>query len=170
MRGEGSHREQWCSLHSLQVFSHSLHYPQSKWAFVVLLPSGWICVCSGTLWVSPMNSPVRLGVSPAGASTPTSVFNQRFEALFPHAGTLGCEVCHPVHQLLPRWPAAALPALIHSPPPRWVHQPPPCCASSLPGCPSPPLLLVWMNVSSLSPGLSDFHTVRSSSVLVIFCF
>ena len=27
------------------------------------------------------------------------------------------------------------------------------------GCPSPPLLLVWMNVSSLTPWLSDFHTV-----------
>ena len=25
--------------------------------------------------------------------TPTGVFNQRFEALFPHAGALGCEVC-----------------------------------------------------------------------------
>ena len=27
--------------------------------------------------------PVRLGVSPAAAPTPTGVFNQRFEALFP---------------------------------------------------------------------------------------
>ena len=31
-----------------------------------------------------------------------------------------------------------------------------------PCCRSPPLLLVWMNVSSLSPWLSDFHTVRFS--------
>ena len=60
----------------------------------------------------------------------------------------------------------------------WDHllqQPPPrstslalssnCClaASPLhPGCPFPPLLQVWMNVSSLSPWLSDFHTVRFS--------
>ena len=36
----------------------------------------------GPLWVSPTNSPVRLGVSPAAASTRTGVFNQRFEALF----------------------------------------------------------------------------------------
>ena len=57
-----------------------------------------------------MNSPVRLGVSPAAASSPTGVFNQWLEALFPHAGTLGCGVCHPVHQLLPHWPAAASPA------------------------------------------------------------
>ena len=33
------------------------------------------------------------GVSPAAAPTPTSVFNQRFEALFPRARALGCVVC-----------------------------------------------------------------------------
>ena len=52
---------------------------------------GWVCVCSGTLWVSPMNSPVRLGVSPTASSTPIGVFSQRFEALFPHNGTLGLQ-------------------------------------------------------------------------------
>ena len=40
-----------------------------------------------------MNFPVRLGVSPAVASTPAGVFDQRFETLFPLAGTLGCVVC-----------------------------------------------------------------------------
>ena len=34
------------------------------------------------------------------------------------------------------------------PPPHWVCQPSPCRESCLPGCPSPPLLPVWMNVSS----------------------
>ena len=34
---------------------------------------------------SPTNSPVRLGVSPTAASTPTGVFSQKFEALFPRA-------------------------------------------------------------------------------------
>ena len=48
---------------------------------------------SRTLWVSPTSSPVRLGVSPAAASTHMGVFNQRFEALFPQAGALGCVVC-----------------------------------------------------------------------------
>ena len=38
---------------------------------------------SRPLWVSPTNSSVRLGVSPTAASTPTGVFTQRFEALFP---------------------------------------------------------------------------------------
>ena len=40
-----------------------------------------------------MNSPVRLGLSPAAASTPTGFFSQIFEALFPQAGTLGGMVC-----------------------------------------------------------------------------
>ena len=109
-----------------------------------------------------MTSPVKLGVSPTAASTPTVIFNEWFEALFPHTGTLGCTVCHLVHKLLPHQPAAALPAPLHSPPSHWVHQPPPCCESFLPRCPFPPLLLMWMNVSSLSPWLSDFHTVRFS--------
>ena len=45
-----------------------------------------------------MTSPVRLGVSPAAAPTPTGVFNQRFEALFPYAGALGCAVCFASHR------------------------------------------------------------------------
>ena len=56
-------------------------------------PSGWACAHSRPLWVSPTTSPVRLRVSPAAAPTPTGVFNQRFEALFPCAGALGYTVC-----------------------------------------------------------------------------
>ena len=102
----------------------------------------------GPCGVSPTNSPVRLGVSPAAASTPTGVFNQRFEALFPHTGALGCVVrftpllflrvylCTNVGpQGLPAtslWGllAAAWPALLYNALPRWVSQPPPCCESS----------------------------------------
>ena len=91
--------------------------------FWCCFPSVWVCVRSRTLWVSPMNSPMRLGVPPAAASTPMGVFTQRFEALFPHAGTMGCMVCHPVHQLLTHWPAAALPTLLHNLPPRCLCQP-----------------------------------------------
>ena len=43
-----------------------------------------------------------------------------------------------------------------------VQQPLPCCESSLPSCPSAPLLLVWMNVSSLTPQVLDFHKVLFS--------
>ena len=59
--------------------------------------SGWACAHSRPLWVSPTTSPVSLGVSPAAAPTPTGVFNQRFEALFPHAGALGYGVCFAPH-------------------------------------------------------------------------
>ena len=40
----------------------------------------------------------------------------------------------------------------------------------LPGCLSLPRLLVWMNVSSLTPLLSDFHTVRFSDSFGCFLF
>ena len=40
-------------------------------------PGGWVCVHSRMLWVSPTNSPVRLGVSSAAAA-PTGLFSQRF--------------------------------------------------------------------------------------------
>ena len=57
-------------------------------------PSGWACAHSRLLWVSPMTSPVRLGVSPTDALTPTGVFNQRLEA-FPHY--LSRFICFPVY-------------------------------------------------------------------------
>ena len=63
--------------------------------------SGWASAHSRPLWVSPMTSPVRLGVSPAASSTLMGVFNQRFEALFPHAGALGCMVCFASPLFLP---------------------------------------------------------------------
>ena len=56
-------------------------------------PSAWACEHPRPLWVSPRTSPVRPGVSPAAPPTPTGVFNQRFEALFPGAGALCCKVC-----------------------------------------------------------------------------
>ena len=106
-------------------------------------PRGWAFARSRPLWVSPTNSSVRLGVSPTDASTPAGVFNQRFEALFPRAGALGCTVGSASHRLATS----------------------PLC----PGCLSPPILLVWMNGSSLSPWLWDFHTVRFS-VSSVFLF
>ena len=71
------------------------------------------------------------------------------------AGSASCCLAHPAPQStsLLGLPAAILPTL--------VLQPPPCRESSPLSCPSPPLLPVWMNVSS-SPWLSDFHTVRLS--------
>ena len=39
-------------------------------------PSGWACARPRPLWVSPTTSPVRLGVSPAAAPTPTGAFTE----------------------------------------------------------------------------------------------
>ena len=116
---------------------------------------------------------MSLGVSPAAASTPTGVFNQRFEALFPRAGALGCVVCFALRGFLPIYLCAnvgpwgllavALPAPL-------VPQSSTSLGPVCPSCLSPPLLPVWMNVSSLSPWLSDFHTVRFSVSSGCFLF
>ena len=105
----------------------------------MLIPE-WACARSRPLWVSPTNSPVRLGVSPAAASTPWGVFNQRFQALFPCMGTLGCVVClapqlflpvylhtnvgppAPPASVLPSPPAAALPQVLSA---QWPISTPP---------------------------------------------
>ena len=120
-----------------------------------------------------MNSPVRLGISPAAASTPTGVFNQRFEALFPRAGALGCKVCFapllflPVYLCMNVGPqgmlAVALPAPFHNPPPHWVHQQPPCLQSS------PPLLPVTAPPTGLDECFFFISLVVRLPCSSIFC-
>ena len=124
-------------------------------------PRGWVCVHSRPLWVSPMNSLVRLGVSPAATSIPMGVFNQRFEALFPRTGALGCAVCFRSSTIPPGLSVSECGAAGATS----SHTACPLCSTIChlsgsghfavsplhPSCPSPPLLLVWMNVSSLSP-------------------
>ena len=79
------------TLHWTSIFHSATHNQTGPlWCW---FPSGWACARPRPLWVSPTTPPVRLGVSPAAAPTPMGVFNQRFEALFPHAGALGCSVC-----------------------------------------------------------------------------
>ena len=60
--------------------------------------------------------------------------------------------------------------LVRQPPPHLVHQLLLCPESFSPGCPPPPLLPDWMNVSSLTPWLSDFHAVRFSVSSGCFLF
>ena len=81
-----------CStLHWTSIFHSATHNPTGPlWCW---FPSGWACAHPRPLSVSPMTSPVRLGVSPAATPTPMGVFNQRFEALFPHTRALGWAVC-----------------------------------------------------------------------------
>ena len=59
---------------------------------------------------------------------------------------------------------------VHNLLPHWVRQLLPCHQFPLPCCPSPTLLLVWMNVSSLTPWLPDFHTVHFSVSSELFLF
>ena len=132
---------------SWMAFSHFPCYPQAKWALLVLIPM-WIGLC---MFWDPVGLSNYLSCEAGRLShchlNPQGVFNQWFEALFPRAGALGCAVCCRVCQLLPRRPAAL------------VLQPRPCRTSSPSSCVSLPLLPAWMNVSSLTPWLSDFHTV-----------
>ena len=120
-------------------------------------PGEWFCIHSRTLWVSPVNFSVRLGVS-STATIPKDFYSQRFWRLsFPM-----CKhwVVYSVSQanVGPPRSVAATP----------LAQSSSCCLAAhplCPSCPSPPLLPVWMNISSLTPWLLDFCTV-----LVIFCF
>ena len=86
--GSNGARSTLCRISVTPSATHNQIGPLWCW-----FPSGWACACLRSLWVSPTTSPVRLGVSPAAAPTPTGVFNQRFEALFPHAGALGYSDC-----------------------------------------------------------------------------
>ena len=135
--------------------------------------------------------------------TPTGVFNQRFEALFPCTGALGWAVCFAARRLSGLSVCecgaegatcrSARPVLRHSEsgplglsagmcdrrvcqwsdcllclshtPPVWV--PPRQRESSLPRCPSPPLLQVWMNVYFLFPWCWTSLPFDFLSVLVV---
>ena len=164
VRGGGSKRELWSLLRSLLAFSHFPRYPQANWALLVLLP-GWVCLCT---FQDPVGLSNQLSCE-AGSlshcrSTPTRVFNQRFEASLPSVGALGCAVCLAPQLLLlvyldvnvgpPSLPATTLLQVLFA---------------QLPVSALPP---VWVSVSSLTPWLLNFRTVRLDflSDLVVFCF
>ena len=137
--------------------------------------SGWACACSRPLWVSPATSPVRLGVSPAAAPTPTGVFNQRFEALFPRAGALGCVVCFAprcssglsVRECGATGSASGQTACAVRPTLRQSQSRHGNTSPLCPGCPSPPLLPVWMKVYFLSPWCRTSLPLDFLSALVV---
>ena len=122
-----------------------------------------------------MNSPVRLGVSTTAVSTPTGVFNQWFEALFPCTGTLGClvfcQVCQllPCQQLQPCPAYSTIPHLTGFSSHRLASSqssPPDCCVHPSQHSSSSKK----KNVSSLTPWLSEFHTVQFSVSSGCFLF
>ena len=146
-------------------------------AFWCWFQGGWVCVHSSSLWVSSRNSPVRLGVSLA-AATPTSFYSQKFWGFI----SLGCMVCITPQLLILVYlhsnvglPQSAS-CCLASPSPPCTTSPAQCssCCFAVhplrPGCPSLPLLPVWMNVSSFTPWLLDFHTVQFSGSSGYFLF
>ena len=125
---------------------------------------------------------MRLGVSPAATSTPMGAFNQRFEALFPPRWSPGlCGLLRspalppglsmrecgavesasystacPVHSTICHFSGSASHCIAMRP----LH----------PGCPSLPLLQVWMNVSSYVLGCWTSMPFDFLSVPVWFLF
>ena len=150
----------WSGCQSLSLL------PTSK-----LGPSGddtWVCE---SLWISPRNSPARLGVS-AATATHTGFYSQWVRGFLsprrnPGFRGLSCStVFLPVYLHtdvgLPSLPAATL----HS----WSSSPYLATHPLHPSCLSPPFLPIWMNVSSLTLWLSDFHTVWFSGSSGYFLF
>ena len=121
---------------------------------------GGRCVHSRTLWFSLMNSPVRLEVSPTTA-THTGYCQRFWGFLFPHwnLGLRGLSHSPVVPPDLSALKCGTTSCHLASP----VCQAPPCHVSS-------PLLPVLMNISSLTPWLSDFHTVGFSGSSGCFLF
>ena len=134
--GEGLRGSNGASLTLLRISifhsaTHNQTGPLWRW-----FPSRWACARSRPLWVSPTTSPVRLGVPPAAVPTPTGIFNQRLEALFP-----------------PRW-SPRLCGLVCSPPFVWFI----CVRMWGPGV--LPAALPAQLSATLSPALSVYLCVN----------
>ena len=140
--------------------------PKANWTLLVLIPR-WEGLCT-------LQDPVSLSNEP---SCEAGSFSHHlnchrfftvtgFEALFPHAGTLGCTVCLALQLFLlvylhanvepPTPPAAASPGLSAT------ACSASCCLATSPFHPSCLSPTGLDNVSSLTPRLSDFHTVQFS--------
>ena len=96
---------------------------------------------------------------------PPQIFTNRgFEAFFSYAGTLGCRDCLAPHLFLPVYLHAnvRIPSLPATTSPAGSSSRHPTRCPLCPSCPSPHLLPVWMNVSSITPWVSGFHTLQFS--------
>ena len=175
VRGGGAERESngaRCTLCRISVTPSTPHNqigPLWCWS-----PSGWACARSRLLWVSPRNSPVRLGfllLLPQSTQVfsirglrlyfpelePWAARSASLPAVFPvylrecgAAGSASGQTACPVH-----------PTLHQSQSHRGITSP--LC----PGCPAPPLLPVWMNVYFLSPWCQTSSPFDFLSVLVV---
>ena len=169
--GKGSKREQWLLLYSLPDFSHFPCHPQAKWALQVLMPV-WVGLF--TFW-DPMGLSNELSCETGSFShchlNPHRCFQSEvwgFISLRWSPGLLGLSYypvippglsarkCGTAHSTICHLTQSASHHFAVSP----LH----------PGCPSLLLLQVWMNVSSSTPWLSDFHTVQFSGSSGCFSF
>ena len=163
-RGSNGARSTLCRISVTPSATHNQIGPLWCW-----FPSGWACAHSRPLWVSPTTSPVRLGVSPAAAPTPTGVFSQRFEALFRCAGALVPALC-PCLSVRECWAAGSVSGQTAGPVRPTLRQSRSHHSNRSPlrpGCPSPTLLPVWMNVYFLSTWCRTPLSLDFLSVLVV---
>ena len=183
--GEGPEREQCCLLRSVG-FQSLPPQPTSK-----VGPSGAASQVGGSVYVlgpcGSLQQTLLWGWEFLLTPQSPQIFPARgLEALFPCVGTLGCTVYltpqfFPVYLLakvgppsLPDTTFPGLPATFPGlPAPASPAQSSSCCLDTCPlppGSPFHPLLSVWMNISSLTPWLSDFHTIWLSSNSGCFLF
>ena len=165
--GEGSEREQWHLLRSLPDFSHFPCYPQPKRALPVLIPGWVVCVHSRTLWVS----------CEAGSFSRCRINPQRcyqsvvWGFISPHWNPGLCGLFHSLIVPLGLSVCECGTACSTS---RGLVRSASCRLAASPLHPSRcaclPFLPIWMNVSSLTPWLSDFHTVQFSVSSGCFLF
>ena len=139
-RGPRGNNAACLALRCFSVTSSATHKQiVSFWCWFL---GGWFSVHSRTLWVSPMNSPLMLGVSPT-ASTLSGFFSEDLRLYF-----LALDPWVVWSILLPSCSSWFIWTQMWDSP---VFLLPPCCNCSPPRCPTPPFLMVWMNVSSLTP-------------------
>ena len=147
------------ALAQLSTGFHSPRYPQANWTLLVLIPK-WVCLCTFQDPVGPSNElSCEAGSFSCCCLNPPTCFHSEALRLY----FSGLEPCVVLSVSLPSCSSwficmRMLDHLLHQLLPGWVCQPLPCHESSPPDCLSPPLLLVWMNVS-LTPWFSDFPTV-----------
>ena len=156
-RGQRGNNDACSVLTLLSVMSPSTH--KQIRLFWYWYPGGWVCVCSRTLWVSSNELYCEAG-SFSHHHNPHRFFQSEVWGFIsprwnPALWDLSCSPVVPPSlsacKCVTTWSASCHLA--------WSSSHCLAMGSLHPGCPSLPLLPVWMNVSSLTPWLSDFHTV-----------
>ena len=157
---EGCEREQCLLLCSCWLSATSSHTHQQIGPFWCWFPGWWVCVHFRTLWFCPTKSPVRLGVSSCSHKPHRSLQPEVLRLYFLrwNSGLRGLS-CSPV---IPPGLSACKCGTTWSA----SH----CLTLPILQLPLSALLSVWMNVSSSTPWLSDFHTVQFSGSSGCFLF